>query len=300
MNNEIIIVSWGGIGDALVCTPTYKSLKLKFPDKKIILYYTFKKHRFVFENNPHIDSLRYLHISAMWRYPRHLYYYLFRRNKVKYHTMAFQYIPVSWIYDKNIKEIVPDIFNIELVDKNVQLFFTEKECQAAKEMLAPYKNVIFMHVHSRSSENHHWKMENWVELVRQLPEYTFIQTGSADEPYVEGTVDWRGKTSLRETFCMFRYCTSFVGVESCFAHATNGCGLPGVVLFGDTSPLYWGHDNNINIYKGIPCSPCYYYAWGYACPYGHECMNLITVEEVKQAVIKQAGLRMQTVNSTYA
>ncbi len=134
-------------------------------------------------------------------------------------------------------------------------------------------------------------MEKWKELVRQLQDYTFIQLGHKDEPHVEGALDWRGKIGLREGFCMLKYSTSFVGIDSSFAHATNAFGLPGVVLFGDTSPVYWGHDNNINIYKNVFCSPCYDYSWGDPCPLGHECMNQITVDEVKLALIRQVRRR---------
>lgn len=291
MSNDFVIVSWGGIGDCLVCTPTYRALKEKYPDRKIILYCVYKHQQAVFENNPYIDSVRFLGVKSLLRHPLHLYAYLFRRSMVKYHRMAFQNIPPPWLYRKSVKEIIPEIFNIPPVYKDVELYFTAKEEQQARERLAPYKNVVFMHIYSKSSENHHWDIKNWVRLVSELPQYTFIQLGSGQEPYVKGAIDWRGKTGLREAFCLLKYCTSFVGVDSGFSHVTNAFKLPGVVLFGDSSPVYWGHENNINIYKNLPCSPCYYYAWGYPCSYGHECMKMIAVEEVKQALIQQVNSR---------
>ena len=148
-----------------------------------------------------------------------------------------------------------------------------------------------MHIHSRSSNNHHWAIENWGNLVRQLPEFTFIQLGMPDEPAVEGAIDWRGKTSMREAFCLLKYAASYVGVDSVHAHVSNAFDLPGVVLFGDSNPALWGHDNNINIYKGIRCSPCYYHLWGATCPYGNTCMKLITVDDVKEALLKQMAKR---------
>ncbi|MDO6434604.1 glycosyltransferase family 9 protein [Flavitalea sp. BT771] len=289
MNKDFIIYSWGAIGDALVCTPVYKALKEKFPDRRIIVYYINPRHKKVFEHNPYIDSLRYLTSWALLRYPRHLLSYWLKKKMPNAYRMAFQHVPVSRIYRKNVVDIAADIFGLTLKDRRIQLFFTEKEHRIAREKLAPYRNVVFMHIHSRASRNHHWKISNWIELVRQLPEYTFIQTGHADEEYVKGAVDWRGKVPLREAFCMLHYCTSFVGIDSSFAHATNAADLPGVVLFGDTDPLYWGHDNNVNIYKRVFCSPCFDYAWGDPCPFGHECMNHITVEEVKLALKRQVA-----------
>lgn len=293
MSKQFILVTWGGIGDLLVCTPTLKALRETYPDHKIIVYCLKQKkeHVYVLQNNPYITSLRTLHWTTMLRYPYHLYLYLFRRKKAKYYSLDFQLIPLSYIYDKSVKEIVPDIFNIKLNDTKVSLFLTTHEEQQAQKRLLPYKNVVLMHITSVSSRNHLWPHENWVELVRQLPEYTFIQLGLEKELYVEGAVDWRGKTTLREVFGLMKYASSFVGIESCLAHITNAFDTPGVVLFGDSSPVHWGHSNNINIYKDVSCGPCYYYLWGQGCPYGNKCMKQITVGEVKQALLQQMSKR---------
>jgi ADP-heptose:LPS heptosyltransferase len=292
MNKEFIILAWGAIGDAVICTPTLKALKQTYPDRKIILYCGQNNQMEVFRNNPYVDSLRFLSIKHLWRYPRHLYAFLFNRKKVPYTVLRFQHIIPTFLYEKSIKEIVADIFDLKLQDKNTQIFFSEKEEEKARERLAPYRNVVIMHIHSRSSSNHHWPPDRWQELVRQLPEYTFIQLGEPDELLVEGAVDWRGKTGLREAFALLKYADSFIGVDSSMSHVTNAFGIPGVVLFGDSSPVYWGHDNNTNLYKKVRCSPCYYHLWADSCPYGHECMDLITVEEVRQALVAQMNKRM--------
>lgn len=287
MREEFIIIAWGGAGDMLLCTPTFKALKETWPDHKIIVYY-FKAGKYAHThpllNNPYIDSMRMVHWSTMWRYPRQYYQYLFRSHKVKYYSLNFQRVPLSFLHDKPVALIVPEIFGITSTDRKVQLFLTAKEDRLAKQRLSPYKNVVLMHITSTCSPNHHWPLENWVELVRQLPEYTFIQIGLKKEPVVQGALDWRGTTTLREAFCLIKHATSFVGVDGSMSHATNAFDTPGVVLFGDSSPRQWGHPNNINISKGVECSPCYFYLYGQGCPYGNKCMKMITVEEVKEAL----------------
>lgn len=249
------------------------------------------------QNNPHVDVIRvvkeeFLKTTGyryLWRYPADLVSTLTDKKK-RYYRLYFQYVPPSWLYEKPIKEIVPEIFS-ELGIKpdcmKVQLFFTKKEEDRARRMLAPYKDVILLHIHSRSSTKHHWPMENWEQLVRSMPDYTFIQVGLADEPSVKGALDWRGKTGVREAYCLLKYSLTFVGIDSSFAHATNAFDLPGVVLWGDTSPVHWGHENNINLFKKVPCSPCYYYLYDNPCPFDHECMRSITVEEVRNALLRQ-------------
>ncbi|HEY8898250.1 MAG TPA: glycosyltransferase family 9 protein [Niastella sp.] len=297
MSKELIIVSAGGIGDAIVATPTYKALRQTYPHHRIIVYCVNEKHYNVFLNNPHIDSLRMLKVKHMWKYPRHLYAYLFNRKSIQYRLMAFQHIPLTFIYDKNVKEIIPEIFDLPVKDPKAELYFTHKEEETAKKLLEPFPCPILMHIHSRASQNHHWELERWETLVKELPECTFIQIGHVDEPYVKGAVDFRGKTGLREALCMLKFACSFVGVDSNFSHVTNAFDVPGVVLFGDSSPVFWGHSNNINIYKALPCSPCYYDLWSDPCPYGHECMDAIAVEDVKQALYTQIGKSYKNKNN---
>jgi ADP-heptose:LPS heptosyltransferase len=297
MRKEIIVLTWGGVGDLMLCTPALKALREENPGSKIVVYYQHfhRGHKQVLLNNPHIDSVRELHVTSMWKYPRHLFVYLFKKNKWieerKYYHMYFDNVPCTWLYEKSHKEVAADIFDVTLKDNRIQLFFTEGEEQKARERLKPFRNVVFVHTYSKCSVNHMWDIEKWNRLVKELPEYTFIQIGMPNEPTVEGTIDWRGTVSLRDTLCLLKYAASFVGVESCFAHATNAFALPGVVLFGDTSPLHWGHDNNINIHKGLSCSPCFHYLWGRQCPIGNGCMKQIEVEEVKEALISQIGAR---------
>lgn len=299
MPRNINVIAWGGIGDLVVCTPTLRAIKQTYPDARLVVYCCREEHRDVLLYNPHVDAIRlvnkkFLEGSAsryLWKYPGDLLSALTDNNR-KYYQLYFQHVPPTWLYTKSVKEIVPEIFedlNITLDNTKVEVFFSPEEEEKARNMLVQYNyNTIVLHIHSRASRNHHWPHENWEKLVCSMPEYTFVQVGHPDEPYVPGALDWRGKTSVREVYCLLKYSLSFLGVDSNFSHVTNAFDLPGVVLFGDSSPVYWGHDNNLNIYKAVNCSPCYYVLWNNPCPYDHRCMNSITVEEVRTAVALQA------------
>ena len=297
MSKKIIMITWGGIGDVLLCTPTIRAIKESNPDHKIIVYASKEPHMEVFRNNPYVDTVRMLKPMRMWRYPYHLYVYLFNRKKVKFYSLSFCYIPVYYLYRINVRHIVPEIFPDLQFDrniKNVQLFLTEAENRKAIESLLPYKNVIILHIYSRTYQNHFWFHDRWEALVKSLPEYTFIQLGLVDEPHIKGALDWRGKTNLREAFALIKHATSFVGIDSSHAHVTNAFNTPGVVLFGDSPPICWGHENNINIYMGVKCSPCSDYLLNNPCPFNNSCMKLITVDMVRDALIKQVNHRTKT------
>ncbi len=282
------------MGDGILCTPALATLKKQYPKHKVILYCTKKHHVPVFQNNPNIDSLRFLSAKTLWRYPYHLFAYVFKPTLVNYISLAFQHVGLyEHIYKRSVKEIVGDIFGLTVKDLRSSIYLTEAEDKRGRELLAPFQNVVIMHINSSIAPNHHWILERWTQLVKELPEYTFIQLGLPAEEQVPGAIDWRGKTTLREAFSIIKHATSFVGVDAGLSHVTNAFDIPGVVLFGDSNPIQWGHDNNINLYKKTACSPCYFYLWKERCPYDHACMEAITVDDVKSALRCQVARNLR-------
>jgi len=276
------IRSSGGAGDVILSTPVFRALKEKDPDCKIVVRCVVKIHADIYRNNPHIDKLIMPstignRIRAVTRY--------FKPAKVN----GFEYFRLlpSISYDISAAEIIAEFVDLKLGNPKLQLYLTPEEERWGKEKMVAYGKPILIHISSVTSSNQHWPLSNWEELVRSLPEYTFVQLGLPHEEKVEGAIDLRGKTSFREALSLLNSSLSFVGVVSSFAHATNAFDTPGVVLFGPSTPKIWGHPNNINIYKGLPCAPCIDALLGSPCPYGKPCMTTITVDEVRKALLFQ-------------
>jgi ADP-heptose:LPS heptosyltransferase len=275
------IIATGGLGDVLLGTPSFKALKNKYPDCKIVLFCHDKERRDLFINNPHVDQVR--DVSFIHNPISFSLYYL---KWAKFKTYAYGSLIPSF-YNKKAQDIIADLFDVTLEDRKIQLFLTEDEEKKAKQSLSGYRNPIVIHISSRFSSNQDWALDNWNHLVASMPGYTFIQLGLPHEHQVAGAIDLRGKTSFREAVALMKNAKSFAGVNSSFAHATNAFGIRGVVLFGPANPEVWGHPNNINIYKKMRCAPCVDLLMGIECPYGKTCMDNITVEEVRNSLLKQ-------------
>src|SRR5579859_5407134 len=243
------IFSCGGLGDILLGTPILSALKRENPGCKIILFCFMKRDLDVFRNNPHVDVLGHRSfITNPLLYT--LYYY--RRGR-KFNALTYdQYFP-SFVYRKSVTHIMADKFGVTLDSPRLEVYLTEKEKEWGRKRVAGIKNPVAIHVTSLCSKNQSWPLRNWEELIRSLPEYTFVQLGMPTEDKVEGAVDLRGKTSFREALSILNCSLSFVGVVSSFSHATSAFGTPGVVLFGASAPRAWGHSNNINLYKNLEC-----------------------------------------------
>ncbi len=98
-------------------------------------------------------------------------------------------------------------------------------------------------------------------------------------------VDLTGKTGLLQLAALLERCTVLVTNDTGTMHVGAAVGTPIVALFGSTPPLItgpWG-EGHVIVRKDVPCSPC----WKRACPTDHQCMDLITVDEVEEVTDKK-------------
>lgn len=274
------ILAWGGLGDGLMLTPTLKALKLREPNCRIIVYSKSKLFDQVLLLNPYIDKLR--GIGLFRNLASSFHYHFFRHN---FHVLAYGRTRPSLFYrNAHAIEVIGKMMGVEIIDKQVQIHITERENDKAVLFLKQYKNPLLIQITSRCSNNQNWPVEKWEELIRRMPECTFLQVGDAHEVKVKGAVDLLGKTTIRESMALLKNVKSFVAVVSFLNHASNAFLSKGVVLFGASPPQNWGYPNNINIYKNTVCSPCIDLLGGDPCPYESECMHKIAVEEVQNAL----------------
>jgi ADP-heptose:LPS heptosyltransferase len=279
-NMEIAMITVGGLGDVLLSTPLFKELKQQDPKTRLIVYCRRKQEIEIFKNNPYLDDIR---IISFWKNPIHGIHYLFSKKKTR--PLYYGGYP-SLFCSSNASEGIAENLGIKLHNNRIQLYLSNAESARSKKIMAVHNNPIIVHITSRNSKNNEWPLVSWEQLVKEMPEYTFIQVGIKGESRVRGTVDLLGKYSFRQTLALLEHAHSFVGVNSSFSHATNAFNTPGVVLFGATNPELWGHPNNINLYKKWRCAPCVD-LFKSNCPYSKPCMTTISVTEVKAALKQQ-------------
>jgi len=139
-----------------------------------------------------------------------------------------------------------------------------------------------------------WSPDRFGELGQRLClkwEATLLLFGKEEEksiaeetlrtPGIRG-IDLTGKTSLLQLAALLERCRLLVTNDTGTMHVATAVGTSVVALFGSTDPLVtgpWGEDHVV-VKKDIPCSPCL----KRYCPTDHRCMELITVDEVEEAV----------------
>lgn len=86
----------------------------------------------------------------------------------------------------------------------------------------------------------------WKELISLIDE-PIVQIGvQGDEQLVE---DFRQDLSLAELKTLVEECRIWISVDSFFQHFCWDLKKPGIVLFGQSDPLIFGHPENTNILK---------------------------------------------------
>ena len=98
--------------------------------------------------------------------------------------------------------------------------------------------------------------------------------------------DLTGKTTLLRLAAFLERCRLLLTNDTGTMHVAAAVDASVIALFGPTDPATtgpWGNSHIIISRKNVPCSPC----MKRVCPTDHQCMELITVEEVEEAVNKK-------------
>ena len=91
-----------------------------------------------------------------------------------------------------------------------------------------------------------YPIEYWKELIKMIDE-PIIQVGvEGEEQLVDTFVKNMPLPRLRE---LLQECRTWIGVDSFFQHLGWDEGKQGIVLWGPSDPLIFGHPENINLLK---------------------------------------------------
>lgn len=86
----------------------------------------------------------------------------------------------------------------------------------------------------------------WKELIALIDE-PIVQVGVLGETQL--VEDFRTNLSIPELRKLIQECRTWIGVDSFFQHLCWDEGKKGIVLWGVSDPLIFGHPENINLLK---------------------------------------------------
>ena len=171
-----------------------------------------------------------------------------------------------------------------------------------------FDKVDYIIVNPNASElriERRWPLENYAVLINKLHKlyphlHVYLIGGPGEEPVGDAIYklilnpsgwiyDLAGQLSLPEVMALFKNALVFITNDSGPMHLAFALDIPTVALFGPVSPEHYGGiggGNRILLYRHIYCSPCVHHFLESPCRGDNQCMKLIGVEDVLQAVEK--------------
>jgi len=128
-----------------------------------------------------------------------------------------------------------------------------------------------------------WYQERYQAGVDALRgRVNFVQLGNPKDPRLEGALDLRGQTTIRESAAILansRACVAYVGF---LMHLARAVDCRAVIIFGGRErPDQSGYACNENLFTPLPCAPCWRRVTSL---HNLECMDKIPAGDVVAAV----------------
>jgi ADP-heptose:LPS heptosyltransferase len=134
--------------------------------------------------------------------------------------------------------------------------------------------------------NREWYPQRFQELCAELrSDVRVVQVGSSTDMKLEGAIDLRGKTTLRQTAAVLANSLVFIGLSGFLMHLARSVDCRSVIIYGGREkPAITGYVANKNLYTQVRCAPCWLRN---ACEFNRKCMDMISVEQVVAATADQ-------------
>lgn len=128
-------------------------------------------------------------------------------------------------------------------------------------------------------KNYPW----WPELISQIDEH-IIQVGIEGEPQL--VEDFRKNLPISELSKLILECRTWISVDTFVQHLGWDLGKKGIVLFGQSDPVIFGHPENINLLKSRSYLREKQFWWWEQCEYNPDAF---VKPEVVLAALKDIG-----------
>tara|TARA_Y100000034_G_C6829717_1_gene374416 strand:+ start:81 stop:980 length:900 start_codon:yes stop_codon:yes gene_type:complete len=291
MADKIMLIGSGGIGDLYMFLPALKGIKEKWGKDTEIHLLTDEiggPRRDLVWGQPNIHKL--IGQKEFGNLPVNDF-------DLTYNVDSLTFSPTALLKDNiHIYDMWERVFGLNMW-KNYppKIYYTKEEEVEVSSFVGQFDYPVLIHtIHTdRYPAGKALPQKFWEWLLPQYPNIQFLQVGTKGSGmpgsmdfnlnHVPNVIDIRGKHPIRLAGLLMNHARFHISMDSIMAHLSATTQTKGVVIWGATSPNYFGHKHNVNLYLKKECSPCIELAKGI----GHCCQkNGIEYpwKEIKSAV----------------
>ena len=285
-----LVRTLGGLGDALMVTPTFKALKEKYPDCHIT-YGTTKEYSGgvlfdVLQNNPYIDDL----------VP---YQQIKKESFDIYADLTAIGVRDEYILGapKDRQTMWGNYVGIDIDDGQCVYTVEEDERKWAKDWLADHKKVRksrFIVIQPGSfADRRNWPRDTMIEFIKEMHSHDNSLVFLIHDFNVGEYKDtWSSLTNciniseynIRSIAALMEQSDLVIAHDSGLLHLAGALDCKIVSIFGSTHPqsrINW-FKNCIAVWqKNLACAPC----WYKACKNHYYCVKALAIEDVFNATL---------------
>jgi len=273
------IISFGAaLGDNLLLTVLVKALR----DRGYDNIWIKSDHFFLFRCNPDV--------KYVMPYQTLLSTFILKFFKVEMvglkYTIYHEETDADEVPDKHIVLKMADALGIRGEIRNKPVFYVDPAIRGTYFLAGQIVIVSSGAAAKIPMKNKEWVAGRHQEIVNRLSgRFHFIQLGAADDPPLENVLDLRGKTTIAESAAILQNSMLFIGQVGLMMHLASAVDCRSVIIFGGRErPDQSGYAHFENLYNAVPCAPCWLRN---TCDQQKKCMELITVDDVEQAILSQ-------------
>lgn len=344
---KIALIRLGGIGDTLVLAGQATAIKRKYSDCNITLYIRDLASSEIVQGNKDVDRV-VMAGNKMWNSllshilqqdfdivydSRYMTKIIFKNPEDNEDDIAenekllepykdeFLVFPFknNNIYSKENLNTYDLGLKTALLEGSPDDMFVNID-KKDYDMLSLLENDVYVTVHNGSDfarQTKCWVTAYWNDVVKYIKSrgMKVIQLGNSLEEKIEGAIDMRGKSNIKQTSAFINKARLHVDTEGGLVHIARAVRTRSVVLFGPTSFGFFKYDENINIETPSQCKDCWWTTdmWWRDCPKGDtippRCMSELSpklvIENIKKglnmdAMEKRPDYDIKDVNEQFA
>ena len=293
---RIGLLKMGGIGDYLQCFPLIAGIKRKYPESSLTVFCEGSHE--IYSKNKNIDKV----IRVGRRLQQEMVNSLQPLFDIFYDTRYVSrvfgekpsdyFLKHKWFYDNwalsnnQLDRVGENVIDMIIKSCGLQDYCSLEDMKIEPEEF-PLPKQPYVVIHNSGGNIGQLKLLP-IQACRAIVDYlnrrgiNVVQPGAKEDIYINGCLDYRGKTNLFQTAYLVKNSEFYIGIEGLLAHLAKAVGKKSIICFGNTPVSCFGYKENINLSQQ-KCQPCWW-ASGQAhnkCMLKHDyCRNLPTVEMI--------------------
>ena len=267
-------------GDDLMCSNVFRELKKRGTSSLVVA----TPHPALFEHNPDVDQI-IGHAQPRRNHWSRLGLPLTPLTYTSYDPLT----DADQVPDEHILTKMCRLAGLKgKVELRPYLFLTKPEFAAgrigADQVVIQSSGLAA----ANAMRNKEWYPQRFQEVCTELrSDLTVVQLGAASDPRLEGAIDLRGKTTMRQSAAILANSLAFVGLVGFLMHLARAVDCRSVIVYGGREkPTQTGYVANKNLYSQVRCAPCWLRN---PCEFDRKCMDMITAGQVVAATAEQIG-----------